>query len=325
MLEEHTRRAGKNPLREGGLSGGAGLVFTKAAGHAGEIARALIGEAAVTAEGAPDGGQPFNLIITAGGDGTSREVMTALYYAPAEIRRDFVILRLPMGTGNDGADALSLDKALDLLIELTEIQYQRAIQLVTAGGRGPFLAFNILSVGLDAFVTHMTNKMKGRLPGDSYKLWVDIAALFYDRIYKVGFMDVLATDEGGNEVKAFREKVLLLAVGESGRRTYGSQKRILPDGRNVCAVMQMPLFRKFSLKNDFSRGTHAGTPEATLWNAARVEFRPQYPLLAQMDGETVLLGEKDFPAAIELSCPVIPVLKTKRENGSLLCFISREI
>jgi len=40
-----------------------------------------------------------------------------------------------------------------------------------------------------------------------------------------------------------------------------------------------------------------------------VEFSGSYHILAQMDGETVLLQPEDFPAAIELTEPVIPVLK----------------
>ena len=300
-------------LAEGGL-GSLGMIPTKAPGHAGEITAALVREAAGTlsgsAGGSSQGGQRhFYLIITAGGDGTSLEVMTSLYHAPAEVRRDFAVLRLPMGTGNDGADAWDLDKALDLIIFESELKEQRALKLTMASGKGPFLAFNILSVGADAFVTHMTNKMKGKLPGDSYKLWVDVASLLYDRIYKVGFMDVRATDGEGKEVMAFREKLLLLAVGESGRRSYGSRNWIIPDERNVCAIKQMPIFKKLSLKSDFATGKHINKAEAILWNADRVEFSAQYPILAQMDGETVLLEEKDFPAVIELSSPMIPVLK----------------
>jgi hypothetical protein len=49
--------------------------------------------------------------------------------------------------------------------------------------------------------------------------------------------------------------------------------------------------------------------EVVSFNARRVEFRGQYPILAQMDGETVLLQPEDFPAAIELTDPAIPVLK----------------
>jgi diacylglycerol kinase family enzyme len=218
-----------------------------------------------------------------------------------------------MGTGNDGADAAEPGGALDLLIKPADIVKARTLRLLTSSGKGPFLAFNILSVGLDAFVTHMTNKMKGRLPGDFYKLWVDLAALFYDRIYTVGPLDVRSLDGEGRELPegTFRRDILLLAVGAGGRRTYGSGKKILPDGRNVCALRQMPLLRKLALKGLFNTGAHAGKPEAALFNAARVEFSGLHPVLAQMDGETVLLGPEDFPAAIELSPPLIPVLKLK--------------
>jgi hypothetical protein len=40
-----------------------------------------------------------------------------------------------------------------------------------------------------------------------------------------------------------------------------------------------------------------------------VEIKGEYPILAQMDGETVLLQKEDFPVAIELSEPMIPVLR----------------
>jgi diacylglycerol kinase family enzyme len=213
-----------------------------------------------------------------------------------------------MGTGNDGADAWNMADALDLLLYPTKIEQARALRLTTAtAGKGPFLAFNILSVGLDAFVTHMTNKMKGALPGDSYKLWVDIASLLYDRLYKVGPMDVTVFEEP--EAVTLREKVLLLAVGAGGRRTSGSHKRILPDDRNVCLVRQMPLLRKVALKGLFTTGEHIHKPESRLFTARRVEFTGEHPILAQMDGETVLLQVTDFPAAIELTEPAIPVLK----------------
>jgi hypothetical protein len=70
----------------------------------------------------------------------------------------------------------------------------------------------------------------------------------------------------------------------------------------------MPLLRKLALKGLFNTGAHVNKKESVLFNACRVEFTCEYPLLAQMDGETVLLEKNDFPAAIELSAPVIPVL-----------------
>ena len=322
-LDESCEAAQSNRRREGcapavmassadSVHAAYGLITTIGPGSAAEITGAFIKEACTAFE--DSGTPPFYLIITAGGDGTSLEVLSALYRAPASVRSHCAVLRLPMGTGNDGADSPSLAGALDFLIKPTQIELTPALQLVTAAGgpagsKGPFLAFNILSAGLDAFVTHMTNKMKGKLPGDFYKLWVDIASLLYDRLYKVDMLNVRALDGQGGEVISFEEKLLLLAVGASGHRTYGSQKKILPDDRNVCAVKQMPLLRKLALKGLFTTGGHINKPESILFNAHQVEFRGRHPMLAQMDGEAVLLQPQDFPASIKLTEPVIPVLK----------------
>ncbi|MDR0655308.1 MAG: diacylglycerol kinase [Treponema sp.] len=315
-LKLYRAKAASLPARQAGASlcskekGGPapGLILTTGPGHASKIAAALIDEIEA-GEKAVTGRHPFHLIITAGGDGTSLEVLTSLFQAKPETLSHCAVLRLPMGTGNDGADAAELADALNLLVEPVRIDRARALRLRTATSKGPFLAFNILSVGLDAFVTHMTNKMKGKFPGDSYKLWVDIAALLYDRIYRVDYMDVRALDEKGTEIQNFREKVLLLAVGASGHRTYGSHNRILPDDRNVCVVKQMPLLRKIALKGLFKTGEHIRYKESILLSAACMEFRGEYPILAQMDGETVLLTKEDFPAAIELTAPIVPVLR----------------
>jgi diacylglycerol kinase family enzyme len=307
-LSKSLEKARRNPRRDAGptpFAGDRGVILTREAGHAGRAAENLLKSLAETA-----GEPPFHLIITAGGDGTSREVLNALYAAPPPARACCAVLRLPLGTGNDGADAWEIDKALDLLIRASKIKLSGAVRLTTATGKGPFYAFNVLSIGLDAFVTHMTNKMKGRLPGDSYKLWVDIAALLYDKLYRVGPISVKAFDDEENPVKFFREPLLLLAMGVSGYRTYGSHKRILPDERNICALKQMPLLRKLALKGLFSTGTHTDKPEAVLFNAHRIEVRGEYPILAQMDGETLRLQPEDFPAVIELAEPLIPILKT---------------
>jgi diacylglycerol kinase family enzyme len=323
-LEKSMAEALANPLREGAAPAetaaklcadpslaSCGLMLTEGPGSGTTIANALVDELAANTA-------PFYLVITAGGDGTSLEVLSVLFNAPEPVRSNLAILRLPMGTGNDGADSHSLAGALELLIKPSRIELMPALRLLTAPGgpaelslpgRGPLLAFNILSAGLDACVTHMTNKMKGNLPGDFYKLWVDIAALLYDRLYTIDFLDVKALDGQGRETLLFREKLLLLAMGISGHRTYGSQKKILPDSRNVCAIKQMPLLRKIDLKGDFSTGAHITKPEAITFSAHRVEFTARYPMLAQMDGETILLQREDFPAAIELTDPVIPILK----------------
>jgi diacylglycerol kinase family enzyme len=340
-LDESLRAARENPARENcspaavvtaiaaqfgviPALAACGLVPTTGPENASEITSVLIDEINAAVSGtasspsATSQAAPFYLLITAGGDGTSLEALSIVYHAPASVRSNMAVLRLPMGTGNDGADSPHLIRALELLVKPSPIELSPALQLLTAPNgpaaalaelKGSFLAFNILSVGLDAFVTHMTNKMKGKLPGDFYKLWVDIAALLYDRLYTVGFLDVRVSGEDGEKDISFREKILLLAFGASGYRTYGSQKKILPDSRNVCALRQMPLLRKLALKGLFNAGGHIDKPESMMFNARRVEISGEYPILAQMDGETILLQKEDFPITIELTDPVIPVLK----------------
>jgi diacylglycerol kinase family enzyme len=292
--------------------GSHGLIPTEGPGHAVKITRALLAEAVSATK-------PFYLIITAGGDGTSLEVLQTLYLAEPGLRSRFAVLRLPMGTGNDGADSAELAGALELLTAPVKLELSRGLKLSTATGKTwppagdgtpgvPFLAFNILSLGLDAFVTHMTNKMKGKLPGDSYKLWVDIASLLYDKLYKVGPLEVKGYN-GGKESASFTEKLLLCAMGVSGRRSYGSHKLILPDDRNVCALKQMPLLRKLALKELFNTGSHVDKPEALLWNSDRLVISAPNPMLAQMDGEAVLLKPEDFPAVIELTEPAVQILR----------------
>lgn len=293
-----------------GRLGALGLIPTLRPNHAGDLVRRLIDEALANRPEKPGEAAPFYLIITAGGDGTSLEALTALYELPPQLRGSFAILRLPMGTGNDGADARDLDKALDLLVHPSRVDFMPAVELRTSKkDKGPFLAFNILSIGLDAFVTHMTNKMKGHLPGDSYKLWVDIATLFYDRIYPVAPMYIEAFDERGGSLTRFEEKLLLLAFGISGNRTYGAGISILPDDRNVCGVEEMPLLKKLKLKKLFTSGKHANLAEAHLLKAAKVLVRYSEPILAQMDGEPVQLEREDFPITLALTEPRIPVLK----------------
>ncbi|MDR0585809.1 MAG: diacylglycerol kinase [Treponema sp.] len=306
VLQEALKRVQKNlrhrdarPSDYAMPTGPFGLVPTAGPGHAGEIVSAILDEAA----GNPEA---FYLVITAGGDGTSLEVLQTLFAAPPDPRSRFAVLRLPLGTGNDGADSPDLLKALDLLVNPSKPEKTGGVRLSTATGKTwpdgkPFLAFNILSVGLDAFVTHMTNKMKGKFPGDSYKLWVDIAALFYDRLYRVGPLSVKGYDEQGREVMNVTEKTLLCAMGVSGRRTYGSRKKILPDDRNICLVKQMSVFRKLAIKGLFTSGEHIHKPESVMGNAVKLVINGENPILAQMDGETALLQKEDFPVVMELT------------------------
>jgi len=308
-LKKYQKKAQANPKRQ--IYKNVIMNLTEGRGSAAEITKTFL-------ERAEKDPIPFYLIISAGGDGTHREVMDTLFTYSAPVRRSVVVLRLPMGTGNDGADNASLAKTLDLLLNPSHIEYAPAVQLIPAQDgssswrKENIYAYNILSVGLDAYVTHMTNIMKGKVPGDAYRFWVDMATLSYEKKYKVDYFDVKAFDEKNNEVISLKEKLLLLAMGVTGHRTYGSQQHILPDDRNVCGIKQIPFFGKLALKGKVAKGKHIKSKDVIMFNAHRLEFKCNHPILAQMDGETILLQPDDFPAVMTLTSPVIPLLKPGR-------------
>jgi diacylglycerol kinase family enzyme len=305
-LKKYQQKAQANPKRQ--IYKNVIMNLTEGRGSAAEMTKTFL-------ERAEKDPIPFYLIISAGGDGTHREVMDVLFTASAPVRRSVAVLRLPLGTGNDGADSPDLGEVLDLLLSPSHVEFAPAVQLITAKDgssswkKQDIFAFNILSVGLDAYVTNMTNVMKGKTPGNAYKFWVDMATLSYERKYKVDYFDVKAFDDKNNETFFFKEKLLLLAMGVSGNRTYGSQQHILPDNRNVCGIKKMPFLRKLKIKGQVPNGKHIKNSDAILFNAHHVEFVGSHPILAQMDGETILLQPDDFPAVMSLTSPVIPLLK----------------
>ena len=292
------------PTRSAGLSWR--VAQTSGPRHATRLASEYLEEAAMKP------GRSW-LIVLACGDGTSLEFLDELSRAPDELRGRFTVLRLPMGTGNDGSDGRELPDSLSRLTGRGAIAVQPVLRVLPAPGGpasrrapgGEWRSFNIASVGLDAYVTDTTNKLKTNLPGDSYKLILDLASILYDKLYPPREMTITARSADGAELSRRSGRFLLVAMGVSGRRTYGSNKPILPDDDNVCAVDQMPLLRKVALKGPVSSGKIRDFPEASLFSADSVEIAYADRILVQMDGEAELLVAEDFPLRFEKTAPLI--------------------
>ncbi|MCR4789818.1 MAG: hypothetical protein K5839_01935 [Treponemataceae bacterium] len=271
------------------------------------------------------------LFITAGGDGTSLEVQSILLRLSRAseqykniIQKCCCLLRLPFGTGNDGSDGRTLEEALLRLTFPKKIELQKAVEVSIQGKTGgfygewnankkdnvlpPWYAFNIASIGIDAFITHMTNKMKDKLPGDFYKLWVDLACLFYNIPYKQGNCHVdIYKDE--KQVGTYDGTVEFVVMGESGHRTYGSNHKILPDDNTVCITHGMTLLGKLATKESFNIGTHAGKDYSEMYDADKLVINYDKNILVQLDGESHLLTKENFPIVMKHTEPVIPIIR----------------
>jgi len=272
------------------------LHLTERGGHAAAIVQRLLDRSE------SNGTDLLHLIITAGGDGTSLETAERLTHLPEKEKNRFGILRLPLGTGNDGSEGRDLRTALGRFFKPVRFERRPAVRVVPAleGGKPPLYAFNIASVGLDAYVADMTNRLKIMFPEDSYKFWLNVATLLYDKAYPLAPMKMRVWDMESRLVEDETSEKLFVALGSSGYRQYGSNKKILPGPENAIAVYQTPLLRRLFIKGAIEHGQHENLKELKHFSASRIELEYHEPILLQCDGETHSLANCDFPLTLEL-------------------------
>lgn len=312
------------------------LIKTQYAGHASKESDAIISNIIKQKEAAKE-----HLFIIASGDGTFLEVQTAI------AKKSFInktnkkilmekvaVLRLPFGTGNDGSDDRYLINSLKRLTAPAHFAHQKAVKVYYEGlspqeisnqegdnlrkkydnydsldALAPWYAFNIASVGVDAYITYMTNKTKKIITGDFYQLWVDLACLFYELKFPPKKMNVELYDQKGTLIGSFNKKIMLALLGVSGYRQYGSNHKILPGEENFCSLDFMNLWKKICRKNSFNSGSHYKKNWATFYKAQKIRIHGDCNILVQMDGEVHFLQSKQFPLIMELTEPIIKIIE----------------
>lgn len=276
------------------------------------------------------------LIVTAGGDGTHLEVQTAILKKTLEdpelgnlIKKYITILRLPLGTGNDGSDGRTLEEAFARLTEPSHFSLQRAIKVWydTTGKKPvstekyesleslpPWYAFNIASVGIDAFITYMTNRTKKYMPGDTYQLWVDLACVFYGLKFPPKPLKLEIFDAEENLIDTVVSPVEFVVLGVSGYRTYGSNHLIFPTDKNLCTVKKINLVKKLLKKKTFNDGSHINYSFSNNYSANKIRITYNQKILVEMDGEVHLLEPDFFPLYMERTEPIIPIIECNSQT-----------
>ncbi len=310
------------------------IFSTEYAGHAKDLTQSVVAQLIASNEADSE-----NLIVTAGGDGTSLEVQTALFKEAMQgpkhhdaITNHITILRLPLGTGNDGTDGHKIEETIELLRGGLVFANERAVRiypekdpseadiLASAGGkdpakygdpdfRPPWYAFNIASLGLDAYVVHMTNTVKKKLPGNFYHLCVPLSGFTYDKAFPLGTAKIEMFGQGDEKFDELNMPITLMAFGASGHRLYGGGHKVLPDENNLCVAPKISLWNLIKENHRFVDGSFKGTPIASLHTVEKVRLSYDKSILMQCDGETVMLTPAHFPLIIELTDPCLRVLK----------------
>jgi diacylglycerol kinase family enzyme len=259
---------------------------------------------------------PKQFIVLAGGDGFHKDVCSEILSIDGDAIRDFIFFRLPMGTGNDSADAPTLAEACELFL-FGGACLRRPVIKVTARGAAPDYCFNVFSLGIDAFVCLMTEWFKKIFPAGIFKVMTDFSAVFYDLFYPTLPMRLTITERSGIRHDLLR-RFTLTVVGATGHTTYGGGMPVLPEEGTLCLVDAVPLMRKLALKKMFYSGEHRYAPETNMYSIRHVRFDYPNKILAELDGEPVLYDAGAFPVSVELIDPGFTVFR-KPENYQTVC------
>lgn len=256
---------------------------------------------------------PARLILVAGGDGTARYVLEALLHQSPEIQRSTTVFRLPMGTGNDGADVPDWQSAARVLSGGGRRERIHSWKIQGGGLKEEAYGFNISSVGLDAYIVELNALGRKVLPGNFYTLMTNVAGLVYGPA--VGHPDwEVVFFQGGKEVNRIKGDLFLGAFGVTGNRTYGAGKKVLPDQRNICMVRRAPVTKMLKFSSLLFAGEHEQLEWVSLLSADRVEVRSAGRLPANIDGEPFWVGPGDWPLVFTLQDPAVQVLKAGKEG-----------
>lgn len=250
------------------------LHYTERTGHGIEIVARIMNQS--------QGGTQRVLLVSVGGDGSHNECLSGLMLLGIEDRSRALVFRFPLGTGNDGADAWTSIQAFECLRDGRQTGKLGAVVL-RRPELEPRYAFNIASFGTDAFVGHMTNMLKGIIPGSFYKIMTDLSVLIYLGTMKNS--EVHYVDATSGETRTSSAVHALIAMGASGFRTYGHGIWILPGKENLCMVRRSGLIRNIMLKQQLFKASHVNLPETTVSLSSRVTIMPSSPSWVQVDGE----------------------------------------
>jgi diacylglycerol kinase (ATP) len=220
-------------------------------------------------------------VIVIGGDGTLREVATALAGTGTPLGL------IPAGSGNDLARSLGL--SVDPLIASRVAAQGRArpidvirVTYEDAGGRRETISVNVAGLGFDARVSQAACTiplLRGRLL---------YAAAILRAMRHLQPIPVRLTHSNG----AFATRALLVAVANGP--AFGGGLRIAPDALtddgalDVCAVDAMSLPTMARSLPRLLNGTHVRLPQVRMLRTSHLVIECDADLATELDGDIIV-------------------------------------
>ncbi len=249
-------------------------------GHAIELAERAVSDGA-------------DVIVAAGGDGTSHEVVNGMLRAEANSALPKLGL-IPIGSGNDfawiaGAPLHDPEKAIRQIVEGRARQVDVGLVRDERGASAQRFFVNGVGIGFDAVVSIESRKIE-RLRG--FPMYV-VAVLRTMRFYYRATNALLSYD--GRKIQL----PLLMGSIANGQR-YGGGFYVCPDaaiddgGFDLCLVPQVSRRSMLAFIPRFMKGTHVTDRRVTMRRGAQVTVRCEEPMAVHADGEIFSDGSREI-------------------------------
>lgn len=244
------------------------LVRTARPWHAAELAEQATGDG-------------FDIVVAAGGDGTTNEVVNGLM-AASENGATATLGIVPIGSGSDFANTVGVPPDLQGACHRLANGQTRTVDVgrVTLPGQAPRYFDNTVNVGFGGAVTLEARKVK----------WLRGIALYLPVVLKVVFLYYkapLATIEYDGQKLVLPALMICVANGpREGGGFYVAPQAQPDDGLfDLCIVREVGRLAMLGLVPHFMKGTHVGREPITMARARRVTISSPDDLVAHMDGE----------------------------------------
>lgn len=250
--------------------------------------------------------QGFEVVVAAGGDGTSNEVLNGLMEAKGGLRSIPAMGILGVGRGNDFAYGAGVPGSLEEDCAVLAGGHRQPMDVGRVWGgdfpEGRYFG-NGIGVGFDTIVGLETAKMKWAKGFIGYVVGALKTLFLYYRAPRVR----IAFDHQALEQKSIQISVM------NGRR-MGGTFYMAPAARNddglldLCIADEMPRRVMLGLILKYMKGTQAESPHIRMGRARSAEIEAlDGELVVHADGETIgiharRLRVECLPAAMQMIC-----------------------
>ena len=229
--------------------------------------------------------EKFDLIVAAGGDGTTHEVVNGLLSASGAAVNDTIaetLGLLPVGSGSDFSNTMGVpsdlraacDRLINGKIRLVDVGQ------VSVDGAAPRFFDNTVNVGFGGIVTLEARKIK----------WLRGMALYLPVVLKTVFLAKPAQMQimyGDAPPLNLRAPMVCVANGAREGGGFFSTPDAAPDDGlfDMCIVRDIGSWGMLRLVPRFMDGSHTGRDEVVMARAKHVEIVSSDALIAHVDGE----------------------------------------